>query len=191
MGVGSLNVGSFDVGSIDVGDIDVGGIEIGGIDVGGIDIGSIDFGRNDSYLIAFHHSREQREVFLSMQIIVNDPNLKPTDLKGFCVGWAQPLEPETLFDALKGSYRYVIARDDHGNVIGFANAISDGVFAAYIPLVEVLPENQGAGVGTAIMRELLNQLKDLRIVDLMCDPPVQAFYKTLGMIPMVGMRARR
>ena len=86
---------------------------------------------------------------------------------------------------------YVIARDDSGKVIGFANAISDGVFAAYIPLVEVLPENQGVGVGTAIMRVLLNELRDLRIVDLMCDPPVQEFYKTLDMIPMVGMRANR
>lgn len=126
-----------------------------------------------------------------MRIIVNDPDLKSAELKGFCVGWAQPLDPETLFATLKGSYRYIIARDDDGKVIGFANAISDGVFAAYIPLVEVLPENQGAGIGTAIMRELLNQLENLRIVDLMCDPPLQAFYKTIDMIPMVGMRANR
>jgi GNAT superfamily N-acetyltransferase len=126
-----------------------------------------------------------------MHIIVNDPNLKPADLRGFCVGWRQPLDPETLFATLKGSYRYIIARDDDGKVIGFANAISDGTFAAYIPLVEVLPENQGAGVGTGIMRELLNELEDFRIVDLMCDPPVQEFYKTLDMIPMVGMRANR
>ena len=133
----------------------------------------------------------KREVSNAMHIIIGDPGLKPADLKGFCVGWKQPLDPDTLFATLKGSYRYVIARDDRGKVIGFANAISDGVFAAYIPLVEVLPENQGAGVGTAIMRELLNELQDFRIVDLMCDPPVQEFYKTLDMVPMVGMRANR
>lgn len=132
-----------------------------------------------------------RKVRLPMRIAVNDPNITPSDFKGFCVGWRQPLDPETLFAALQGSYKYVIARDDSGKVIGFANAISDGVFAAFIPLVEVFPENQGVGVGTAIMRELLNELKDFRIVDLMCDPPLQEFYKTVDMAPMVGMRANR
>lgn len=124
-----------------------------------------------------------------MRLVVNDPHLKADELRGFCVGWKDPLDPQTLWDALKGSYRYVVARDDHGQLVGFANAISDGVFAAYIPLVEVLPEHQSMGVGSAIMRALLDDLKSMRIVDLMCDPPLQGFYRRFGMHGMTGMRA--
>ena len=39
----------------------------------------------------------------------------------------------------------MLARDDAGRVVGFVTAISDGVLSAYIPLLEVLPEYQGAG----------------------------------------------
>ncbi|MGE5579661.1 MAG: GNAT family N-acetyltransferase [Bacillota bacterium] len=126
-----------------------------------------------------------------MHIKINDPLLAPAELQGFCVGWVNPLDPETLWKALKGSYRYVIAGDDDGKVIGFANAISDGVFAAYIPMIEVLPEHQGKGVGTALMRTLLEELRDIWVVDLMCDDDVKGFYERLGMYRLSGMRVRR
>lgn len=126
-----------------------------------------------------------------MDYLVNDPALKPMELRGFCVGWKEPLSEETLYRALKGSYRYVIARDDRGRVAGFANAISEGVFAAYIPLLEVCPECQGKGVGTRLMECLLAELSGIALVDLMCDPPLQAFYERLGMYPMTGMRASK
>lgn len=124
-----------------------------------------------------------------MHLVLNDPCLMADELRGFCVGWKDPLDPQVLWNALTGSDRYVVARDDCGHIMGFANATSDGVFAAYIPLVEVLPEHQGMGVGTAIMQRLLDELRDIRIVDLMCDAPLQRFYERLGMRTMTGMRA--
>lgn len=71
----------------------------------------------------------------------------------------------------------------------FISAISDGVFAAYVPLLEVRPEYQGKGTGTSLMERLLAELSGMRFVDLMCDAPLEAFYRRLGMYPMTGMRA--
>jgi ribosomal protein S18 acetylase RimI-like enzyme len=124
-----------------------------------------------------------------MKYVINDPSLETKDLGSFCAGWKEPLTEEILFRALKGSYRYVIARDGDGTVAGFVSAISDGVFAAFIPMLEVRPQYQGKGTGTALMEHLLAELSGMRIVDLMCDPALQAFYKRLGMYPMSGMRA--
>ena len=123
-----------------------------------------------------------------MRFEVNDAALTDKELGGFCVGWKEPLDGVTLCRALRGSDCYVTARDEHGKLVGFVNAISDGVFAAYIPLLEVLPEHQGRGVGTELMRHLLAHLSGLRIVDLMCDVELEGFYGRLGMYRMLGMR---
>ena len=123
-----------------------------------------------------------------MRFKVNDTALTDKELAGFCVGWKEPLDGATLYRALRGSHCYVTARDEHGQLAGFVNAISDGVFAAYIPLLEVLPEYKGRGVGTELMRHMLAHLSGARIVDLMCDAELEGFYKRLGMYRMVGMR---
>ena len=76
-------------------------------------------------------------------------------------------------------------------VVGFVTAISDGVLSAYISLLEVLPEFQGRGIGSELMRRLLDQLKGLYMVDTLCDVDVQAYYARFGMQRATGMRIRR
>ncbi len=123
-----------------------------------------------------------------MRFEVNDAALTSDELDGFCVGWREPLDGKTLYRALKGSHCYITARDEHGLLVGFINAVSDGVFAAYIPLLEVLPDHQGRGIGTELARHLLARLSGVKIVDLMCDPELEGFYRRLGMHRMSGMR---
>ena len=113
-------------------------------------------------------------------------------LAGFFVGWPNPPRPETHLQILARSDHVVLAVDDvTGSVVGFANAITDGVLCAYIPLLEVLPAYQGQGIGTALVRKMLDRLGDLYAVDLMCDPGVQPFYERLGMRRATGMMVRR
>lgn len=107
--------------------------------------------------------------------------ITPDDLQGFFVGWPNPPSPETFHRLLAGSYRISLAVDERGRVVGFAQAISDGVLTAFVPLLEVLPEYQGRGLGTALMRHLLEQLGHLYAVDLSCDDDVVPFYERLGM----------
>jgi hypothetical protein len=54
--------------------------------------------------------------------------IPPANLPGFFVGWAKPPSPETHLRILQNSYKVVLAIDEEANrVVGFINAISDGV----------------------------------------------------------------
>ena len=110
------------------------------------------------------------------------------DLQGFFVGWPNPPSPETHLRILAGSSFVVLARDDaSGAVVGFITAISDGVSCAYIPHLEVLPDYRGQGIGSELVRRMLDRLRHLYMIDLICDTDVQPFYARLGMRPYTGM----
>jgi GNAT superfamily N-acetyltransferase len=73
----------------------------------------------------------------------------------------------------------VVGRNREGNVVGFATALTDYQFAAYIPLVEVLPENQRKGIASQMVKMLLDRLCASCMIDLVCDDVVP-FYERLG-----------
>jgi GNAT superfamily N-acetyltransferase len=113
------------------------------------------------------------------------------NLRGFFDGWPDPPSPETHLKLLADSDEVVLALDDEtGDVVGFINAISDRILSAYIPLLEVLPAYQGRGIGSELARRMLDKLKDLYMVDVICDPQLQPFYARLGMRPASGMMLR-
>jgi ribosomal protein S18 acetylase RimI-like enzyme len=117
--------------------------------------------------------------------------IRADDLHGFFVGWPNPPSPETHLRILKESDAVVLARDDDtGAVVGFITAISDGVSCAYIPHLEVLPTYQGRGIGSELVGQMLEKLRDLYMIDLLCDADVQPFYARLGMHPATGMLIR-
>jgi ribosomal protein S18 acetylase RimI-like enzyme len=108
---------------------------------------------------------------------------------GFFVGWPNPPSPTTHLKILQGSSHVVLALDGP-RVIGFINAISDGVLTAYIPLLEVLPAYQKRGIGAELVRRMLERLKTLYMIDVLCDPEVQPFYERVGMLRASGMIVR-
>lgn len=112
-------------------------------------------------------------------------------LAGFFVGWPNPPAPATHLRILAGSRFIVLARDGaDGPVVGFINAVGDGVLAAYIPLLEVLPAYQGRGIGQELVRRMLDLLREHYMIDLLCDADLQPFYARLGMRPATGMFLR-
>jgi ribosomal protein S18 acetylase RimI-like enzyme len=115
--------------------------------------------------------------------------VEEAQLRGFFVGWPHPPSPAHHLRMLHGS-RHVWLALDGEQVVGFVNAISDGFMTAYIPLLEVLPAWQGRGIGTELMRRMLDSLRVYYNIDLMCDPDVQPFYARLGMRPVGGMVVR-
>lgn len=132
------------------------------------------------------------EVLLTMQITYQDTTdgIGSDNLKGFFVGWPNPPSPEAHLRILKGSDYVVLAVSSEGKVIGFISAISDGVSCAYIPHLEVLPEWQGKGIGSDLVRRMVRKLKDLYMIDLICDQQVQRFYERLGFEKAPGMIVR-
>ena len=117
--------------------------------------------------------------------------LRPEDLGGFFVGWPSPPTPERHLELLRGSEHVVLAREsESGRVVGFVNVIGDGVLSAFIPLLEVLPDHQGQGIGTELVRRALELTRDRYMVDLCCDEDLVAFYERFGMRRFVGMGLR-
>jgi len=116
----------------------------------------------------------------------------PEQLHGFFVGWPSPPSPERHLDILRRSDVVVVACDESvSKLVGFVTAISDGVFAAFIPLLEVLPEYQHRGIGTALMRRMTERLRHVYSIDLVCDSGLIPFYQSFGMASTIGMSIRR
>ncbi len=110
---------------------------------------------------------------------------------GFFVGWPNPPSTEKHLELLQNSYACILALDDTSNeVVGFVNAVSDGVLTAYIPLLEVLPAYQKQGIGAALMERIIAKLSHLYMIDLLCDVELQSFYSQFAMRPATGMLIR-
>jgi ribosomal protein S18 acetylase RimI-like enzyme len=116
-------------------------------------------------------------------------DIRADQLEGFFVGWPNPPTPATHLEILNRAAHVVLALDG-SSVVGFVTAISDGILCAYIPLLEVLPSHQHQGVGSELMRRILEALGEIYMIDLLCDPELQAFYSRVGMEKSSGMFVR-
>ena len=115
--------------------------------------------------------------------------VEPDDLVGFFEGWPTPPSPERHLALLRGSTHVVLAEAER-RIVGFVTAISDGVLAAYIPLLEVRQEWRGKGVGSELVLRMLAALEGCYMVDVVCDPDLIPFYERFGLVPLAGMGRR-
>ena len=83
----------------------------------------------------------------------------------------------------------MLALDEY-KVVGFVNAISDGVLSAYIPLLEVLPEYQSKGIGGELVSKMKDELSHLSMIALLCDEGLIPYYKKQGMSKATGALIR-
>jgi ribosomal protein S18 acetylase RimI-like enzyme len=112
-------------------------------------------------------------------------------LAGFFDGWPSPPSPEAHLRILNGSDEVVLAIDDEtGAVVGFVTAITDGVLAAYVPLLEVLPAYRGRGIARELVARLREALRGYYMIDLVCDEALARFYESLGFRRMLAMAIR-
>ncbi|MEM8836185.1 MAG: GNAT family N-acetyltransferase [Planctomycetota bacterium] len=117
--------------------------------------------------------------------------IEPSHLTGFFDGWPDAPTPIAHWQLLERSAHIVLAIDgEGGHVVGFVNALSDGVLSAYIPLLEVLPEHRGAGIGRELVARILEQIGPLYMIDVVCDNDVRTFYERLGFTAITGMIRR-
>jgi len=116
-------------------------------------------------------------------------NLKEEQLDGFFIGWPAHPDRETHLKILQQSYKVWIAMDGD-KCVGFINALSDGVFYSYIPLLEVLPGYQGKGIGGKLLQCMVESLKNMYAIDIVCDEDIVPFYKDKGFSLCAGMVKR-
>ncbi|WKZ40110.1 MAG: GNAT family N-acetyltransferase [Anaerolineales bacterium] len=125
---------------------------------------------------------------MAIEYVDSPEGISADQLHGFFVGWTNPPTPEKHLELLKSSDEVVLALDtENGNVVGFITAITDNVLAAYIPLLEVLPEYQNRQIGKTLVEKMLARLSRYYMVDLLCDMDLQPFYEKFGMYRATGM----
>ena len=112
---------------------------------------------------------------------------------GFFEGWPNPPTPAVHLAHLRGAEVAIVAVDTGTDaVVGFVTAVGDGVLAAFIPLLEVLPAYRGRGIGAELVRRVLARLSSRYSIDLVCDPDLVPYYERLGgqLLAGVGWRNR-
>ena len=127
--------------------------------------------------------------FAQPQIIFStERDINLYELEELCdrVGWARrPLRK--VKKAINHSFLVVSMWEVQGKkrrLIGFARATSDHAFNATIWDVVVDPNFQGRGLGKAMMKYTISQLRseDISNITLFADPQVVKFYQRLGFI---------
>ena len=93
--------------------------------------------------------------------------------------WSAAQKPEMLHRALLASHSLVTAWDG-SNLVGLGNAISDGHLVVYYSHFLVLPEYQGHGIGTELMRRLMKRYQGFHQQVLVADGRAVGFYRKFG-----------
>ena len=138
---------------------------------------------SDKLLNSADPNSEQPQIQFS-----TDRELDLYELEELCdrVGWARrPLRK--VKKAINHSFLVVSmweVKSKKRRLIGFARATSDHAFNATIWDVVVDPTYQGRGLGKALMKYTIGQLRneDISNITLFADPQVIKFYQRLGFI---------
>ena len=93
--------------------------------------------------------------------------------------WSSAQKPELLHKALLASHSLVSAWDG-SKLVGLGNALSDGYLIVYYPHLLVLPDYQGRGIGTELMRLLVARYEGFHQHILVADGRALNFYRKCG-----------
>lgn len=99
------------------------------------------------------------------------------------VGWTNYTNrPEKLAKAYQNSL-CVLGAYDGDKRIGVVRAVGDGISIVFVQDLLVLPEYQRQGVGTRLLRAILEQFADVYQIELLTDDTSKttAFYESLGL----------
>lgn len=103
------------------------------------------------------------------------------------VGWtAYTDHPETLRKGFENSLLVLAAYEDD-QLLGIIRVVGDGYTVVWIQDILVLPEQQGKGIGSALIRKVLERFRHVRQIELATDntPKTIAFYKSQGFQDLV------
>ena len=93
--------------------------------------------------------------------------------------WSSAQKPDLLHKALLASHSLVTAWAG-SKLVGLGNAISDGYLVVYYPHMLVLPEYQGRGIGTELMKRLMARYQGFHQHMLVADGRALDFYRKCG-----------
>lgn len=98
------------------------------------------------------------------------------------VGWALLSDRQAQM-AIENSLYNVKAVDEHGYILGMGRIVGDGAVISYIQDLVVIPEAQGKGVGSMIIKSLISYVESIKedgttmMLCLMCAKGREPFYE--------------
>ncbi len=103
--------------------------------------------------------------------------------------WATQRELADVERMLAGSDVVVGAIDQSSDrLVGFARAVTDGVYLAIVLDVIVATDHRGQGLGRYLMEEILArpEIRSVDSVELVCQPELVPFYERWGFTDRIG-----
>ena len=98
------------------------------------------------------------------------------------VGWTAYTKDMTV---LREGFRHsllVLAAYEDDDLLGIVRAVGDGATVVFVQDILVFPDRQRQGIGTALLRAVLERYAAVRQIELATDntPKTMAFYRSLG-----------
>lgn len=100
------------------------------------------------------------------------------------VGWTNYTDrPEMLRQAFEHSL-LMLGAYEGDRLVGLLRAVGDGFSVVFIQDLLVLPDCQRRGIGTKLLRALMERYPDVYQLELFTDdtPKTVAFYQSLGLV---------
>jgi len=135
------------------------------------------------FLVKGNNSTRKETVKMEKKIKVErNVNIDVNELNDLLstIGW--DLDPiEKLENSLKLTWGWITARDESNKLVGFVQILSDGIKHAYILRLLVHKDYQGQGIGTKIVENLMELLKENKLNPVLITKPAEeAFYSKFG-----------
>lgn len=102
------------------------------------------------------------------------------------VGWTAYTENmPALREGFKNSM-LVLAAYDGEELLGIIRTVGDGATIVFVQDILVFPDKQRQGIGTALLKEILNRYHNVRQIELTTDNTAKTvgFYKSMGFAEM-------
>ena len=80
----------------------------------------------------------------------------------------------------------VLAAYDGEELLGIIRTVGDGTTIVFVQDILVFPDKQRQGIGTALLKEVLNRYPNVRQIELVTDNTAKTvgFYKSMGFAEM-------
>ena len=98
------------------------------------------------------------------------------------VGWTAYTENMSILEQGYKKSLLVLAAYENDELLGIIRVVGDGSTIIFVQDILVFPKHQCKGVGTALLKAVLDRYPDVRQIELTTDntPETIAFYKSLG-----------
>ena len=98
------------------------------------------------------------------------------------VGWTKYLERISVLEDAYAHSLCVIGAYDNEKLVGIIRAVGDGLTIVFIQDIIVQPEYQRKGIGTKLLKAVMDKYSDVYQMELLTDntEKTKAFYRSVG-----------